>query len=206
MFSPESRTYVTTTTNRWVVAFLSDMAVTGRDGKITCLKLLLEGKLSKSQINTELQQQYRINKRQANSIIAYIEGALRSSKECRSNHLELLQGKLKHVRQVIESLQKKIKAHSKYLKAVEQVNRGERKKLPHSGKPRYPEACPVHCAHHLTHYQFAQAKLHQKQRYASKLEQQIAQFKQSPLHVTLGNQYTVEMVGSKDESYGNQIC
>lgn len=206
MFSPESRTYVTTTTNCWVVAFLSDMAVTGRDAKIICLKLLIEGKLSKSQINTELQQQYRINKRQANSIIAYIEGALKSSKECRSNHLELLQGKLKHVREVIESLHKKIKAHSKYLKATEQVNRGERKKLPKSSKPRYLEACPVHCAHHLTHYQFAQLKLHQKQRYARKLEQQIAQIKQSPLHVTLGNQYTVEMVGSKDESYGNQIC
>lgn len=28
----------------------------------------------------------------------------------------------------------------------------------------------------------------------------------SPLHVKLGNLYAVEMVGSKDESYGNQIC
>lgn len=35
---------------------------------------------------------------------------------------------------------------------------------------------------------------------------QIEQIKKSPVHVTLGNQYTVEMVGSKDEFFGNQIC
>ena len=206
MFPPESRTYVTTTTNRWVVAFLSDMAVTNRDAKLTCLKLVLKGELSKSQINTSLQQEYRINKRQANSIIAYVEGAVKSAKECRSNHLELLQGKLKHVTDVIKHLEKKIAAHRKYLQTVEQVNRAEKKRVPKSIKPHYPDACPIRCAHHLTHYEFAQFKLHQKKRYAHKLRSQIEQIKKSNLHVTLGNQYTVEMVGSKDESYGNQIC
>jgi len=206
MLSPESRTYVTTTTNRWVVAFLSDMAVTNREAKLTCLKLVLKGELSKSQINTSLQQQYRINKRQANSIIAYVEGAVKSAHVCRSNHLELRIGKLKHVADVSKNLEKKIAAHRKYLQTVEQVNRGEKKRVPKSIKPRYPDACPIRCAHHLTHYEFASVKLHQKKRYAHKLRSQIEHIKQSPLHVTLGNQYTVEMVGSKDESYGNQIC
>ncbi|MEQ8974353.1 MAG: hypothetical protein RIE73_28670, partial [Coleofasciculus sp. C1-SOL-03] len=99
----ESRTYVTTTTNRWAVAFLNDAATLGYDAKIDCLKLLLEqnppsksklskSKLSKSKLNTQLQQNHDINKRQANSIIAYVEGAVKSANECRSNHLELLQG------------------------------------------------------------------------------------------------------------------
>jgi IS605 OrfB family transposase len=118
----ESRTYVTTTTNRWAVAFLNDAATLGYDAKIDCLKLLLEqnppsksklskSKLSKSKLNTQLQQNHDINKRQANSIIAYVEGAVKSANECRSNHLELLQGKLKHTTEVIGKLEKKIKAH-----------------------------------------------------------------------------------------------
>jgi IS605 OrfB family transposase len=206
MNPPESRTYVTTTTNRWAVSFLSDMAATGREAKIQCLKLLLHTKLTKSQINSELQQQFKINKRQANSIIVYIEGQVRSARECRSSHLEQLQGKYKHATDVIAKLEKKIKAHRKYLIAVEQVNRGQKKKLPKSLKPQYPDACPMRCAHHLTRYQFAQVKLHNKQRYVHKLKQQIAHIKASSLHVNLGNQYTVEMVGSPDESCGNQIC
>lgn len=150
MNSSESRTYVTTTANRWAVEFLSDYAVTGTEAKIHCLKLILQGELSKSQINTELQQCFKFNKRQANSIITYIEGAVKSAKECRSSHLELLQGKLKHVTEVIEKLEKKIKAHRKYLQVLEQVKRGEKKKVPKSVQPKYPDACPLRCAHHLT--------------------------------------------------------
>ncbi|MFW5764710.1 MAG: IS200/IS605 family accessory protein TnpB-related protein [Coleofasciculus sp.] len=207
MTQAEFRTYVTTTTNRWVVAFLNDAATLGYDAKIECLKLLLEqNPPSKSKLNTQLQQNHDINKRQANSIIAYVEGAVKSANECRSNHLELLQGKLKHTTEVIANLEKKIKAHSYYLQAVEQVNRGKKKKVPKSLKPKYPDACPIRCAHHLTLYRQAQVKLHHKKRYAHKLKLYIAQIKASPLHVNLGNKYTVEMVGSKDESYGNQIC
>jgi len=206
MLSPQSRTYVTATTNRWATALLSDIAVTYRDAKITCLKLELAGEVKKAQINAELQRFYGINKRQANSIITYVEGAVKSARECRSNHLELLQGKLKEVTEVIENLEKKIAAHRKYLNVFEQVNRGKKKKMTKSLKPRYPDACPIHCGHHQTLYQFAQFKLHNKKRYAHKLKQQIEQIKRTSLHVTLGNQYAVEMVGSKDESYGNQIC
>ncbi|MEQ8753785.1 MAG: hypothetical protein RID09_09745 [Coleofasciculus sp. G1-WW12-02] len=203
----ESRTYVTTTTNRWAVAFLNDAATLGYDAKIECLKLLLgQDPPSKSKLNTQLQQNHDINKRQANSIIAYVEGAIKSASECRSNHLELLQGKLKHTTEVIGKLEKKITWHRKYLQAVEQVNRGKKKKIPKSLKPMYPDACPMRCAHHLTLYRQAQVKLHQKKRYAHKLKLYIAHIKASSLHVNLGNKYTVEMVGSKDESYGNQIC
>jgi IS605 OrfB family transposase len=203
--SSELRTYVTTT-NHEVADLLFDMTRPLSKAKVTCLKLVLEGKLSKSQINTELQQEYRINKRLASGVITYVEGAVKSARECRSHHLQQLQGKLKHVQEVIEKLEKKIKAHQKYLRAVEQVNRGQKKKLPKTLKPRYPDACPMRCAHHLTHYEFAKVKLHNKKRYAHKLVQQIDTCQQSPLHVTLGNLETIEMVGSKDESYGNQIC
>ncbi|MFB2975835.1 hypothetical protein [Microseira sp. BLCC-F43] len=164
MRSAESRTYVTTTTNRWAVTFLSDMAATLRDAKIHCLKLLLQRQLSQSQINTELQQQFKINKRQANSIIAYIEGHLKSARSCRDNHLEQLQGKLKHATLVVIKLEKKIKAHRKYLQAVEQVNRGQKKKIPKYLKPQYQDACPIRCYHHLTRYRQAQVKLHHKKR------------------------------------------
>jgi len=207
MTQAQSRTYVTTTTNRWAVAFLNDAATVGYDAKIDSLKLLLEQTPpSKSKLNTKLQQNHDISKRQANSIIAYVEGAVKSAKVCRRHHLEQLQGKLKHTTEVIKNLEKKIKAHSDYLQAVEQVNRGEKKKVPKSLKPKYPDACPMRCPHHLTRYRQAQVKLHQKKRYAHKLKQKISNIKASPLHVNLGNKYTVEMVGSKDESYGNQIC
>jgi IS605 OrfB family transposase len=177
-----------------------------RHAKTRCLKSLLENKLTKSEINTELQKSFEINKRLANSIITYVEGKVKSARECRSRHLEQLQGKLKEVTKVIESLHKKIKANQKYLKAVEQVNRGIKKKLPKTLNPKYPDACPIHCAHHLTRFQFAKLKLHNKKRYAHKLTSSIADIKASPLHVNLGDLGTVEMVGSSDESYGNQSC
>ena len=169
MHSSKSRTYVTTTTDQWAVAFLSDYATTGRNAKIHCLKLILHGKLSKSQINTEIQQQFKLNKRQANSIIAYSEGQVKSALSCRRHHLEQLQGKYKHVTDVITKLEKKIKAHRKYLQALEQVNRGKKKSIPKSRKPQYPNACPMRCAHHLTHYKLAQVKLHNKKRYGRTL-------------------------------------
>lgn len=204
--SSQPRTYVTTFTDIATAKFLGQFAQLGREAKIACLKLILDGKLSKSQANTELQHQYGINKRQANSIITFIEGSLKSARACRSNHLEQLQGKLKHVSEVIKKLERKIGAHRKYLRTVEAVNRGINHRIPKTLKPRYPDACPTRCAHHLTHYQFAKVKLHNKKRYAHKLTRQIEHIKNSPLHVNLGNSMSVEMVGSKDESYGNQIC
>lgn len=202
--SSQSRTYVTVLTD--ITQFLSQFAQVGKEARATGHKLILSGQLSKSQINTQLQHQYGINKRQANSIITFVEGAIKSAKACRSNYLEQLQGKLKHVLEVIENLERKIAAHRKYLRAKEAVNRGTKKRIPKSLKPRYAEACPLRCAHHLTHYQFAQLKLHQKKRYAHRLTQQIAYIKNSPLHVNLDKNTSVEMIGSKDESYGNQIC
>lgn len=203
--SREYRTYVTTTHSEECSLFL-DMYDTVAKAKTRCLKLLLAHKLIKSEINTELQRDCEINKRLANSIITYVEGKVKSARECRSRHLDQLQGKLKEVTKVIESLEKKIKAHQKYLKAVEQVNRGTRKKLPLTLIPKYPDACPVRCAHHLTRFQFAKLKLHNKKRYAHQLIQKIEHIKASPLHVKLGDLGTIEMVGSSDESYGNQIC
>ncbi len=204
--SSQSRTYVTTFIDPVAGLFLGDYWTKAKEAKRRCLKLLLSGELSKSQINTELQHEFGFNKRQANSIIAYIEGMVKSAKTCRSNHLEQLQGKLKHVSDVIKKLERKIAAHRKYLQRIEAINRGIKNKMPKTLKPRYPDACPVRCAHHLTHYQFALLKLHNKKRYAHKLTQQIQHIKNAPLHVNLGNSISVEMVGSKDESYGNQIC
>ena len=54
-----------------------------------CLSLrLAEGGLSKSGLNTELQQKFGINKRQANSVIADVEGKISSAKECRKRHID----------------------------------------------------------------------------------------------------------------------
>ncbi len=203
--SREYRTYVTTTHSEQCSLFL-DMYDTIAKAKTKCLKLLLAHKLTKSEINTELQKDCEINKRLANSVITYVEGKVKSARECRSRHLEQLQGKLKEATKVIESLEKKIKAHQKYLKTVKQVNKGIKKRLPKTLTPKYPNACPIRCAHHLTHFQFAKLKLHNKKRYAHQLTQKIEHIKASPLHVNLGDLGTVEMVGSSDESYGNQIC
>jgi len=71
--SREYRTYVTTTHSEQCSLFL-DMYDTMHQAKTKCLKLLLAHKLTKSEINTELQRDCEINKRLANSIIAYVEG------------------------------------------------------------------------------------------------------------------------------------
>ena len=118
--SKEYRTYVTTMHSDECSLF-ADMYDTIAKAKTKCLKMLLKRKLTKSEINTELQKDCEINKRLANSIITYVEGKVKSARECRSLHLEQLQGKLKEVKKVIESLEKKIKGHQKYLKAVEKA-------------------------------------------------------------------------------------
>jgi hypothetical protein len=76
----QPRTYVTTFTNLRAAKFLGQFSHAAREARVACLKLILDGELSKSQINAELQHLLRINKRQANSIITFVEGAVRSAK------------------------------------------------------------------------------------------------------------------------------
>ncbi|MEO1378141.1 MAG: hypothetical protein AAFW70_28485, partial [Cyanobacteria bacterium J06635_10] len=56
---------------------------------------------NKSQWNTHLQAKYGINKRHANGVISFAKGAVDSAKECRNNHIEVLEGKLKSIKKWI---------------------------------------------------------------------------------------------------------
>ncbi|MGD1914195.1 MAG: IS200/IS605 family accessory protein TnpB-related protein [Rivularia sp. (in: cyanobacteria)] len=162
-----------------------------------CLSLrLAEGGLSKSGLNTELQQKFGINKRQANSVIADVEGKISSAKECRKRHIKTIEGQLKSVNKFLNTWQKRVKDYKKAKKA---------KKFKQS---YIKDACAIRynpC--HMTELQVLKQRIHQKKRRKYVLQQKLEYLKNASLEVNLGavgSQFT--FVGSKGEKSGNQIC
>ncbi|MDJ0620887.1 MAG: IS200/IS605 family accessory protein TnpB-related protein [Calothrix sp. MO_192.B10] len=162
-----------------------------------CLELSLnDGGLSKSKLNTELQQKFGINKRQANSVVAEIDGKISSAKECRKLHIKNIKGQLKSVNKYLKTWEKRIKDYKKAKKA---------KKFKQS---HIKDACSIRynpCR--MTELQVAKQRINQKKRRKYVLEQKLEYLKNKPLEVNLGNvgsQFT--FVGSKGETSGNQIC
>ena len=162
-----------------------------------CLvRRLEEGGLSKSGLNTELQQRFNINKRQANSVIAEVDGKISSAKECRKRHIKTIEGQIKSLTKYLKTWEKRVKDYKKAKKA---------KKFKQS---YIKEACPIRynpCR--MTELQVVQQRINQKKRRKYVLEKKLAHLKDKPLEVNLGNvgsQFT--FVGSKGETSGNQIC
>ncbi|MEO0687990.1 MAG: hypothetical protein AAFY76_23770 [Cyanobacteria bacterium J06649_11] len=72
-----------------------------------CLQLRLEeGGLTKSKLNTELQLRFGINKRQASSVIADVDGKISSAKECRKHHIKTIEGQLQSVTKFLKTWEK----------------------------------------------------------------------------------------------------
>lgn len=162
-----------------------------------CLeRRLSEEGLSKSKLNTELQHKFGINKRQANSVIAEIDGKISSAKECRKRYIKTIEGQLKSVNKFLKIWEKRVKDYKKAKKA---------KKFKQS---YIKDACAIRynpCR--MTELQVAKQRIHQKKRRKYVLEQKLEYLKNAPLQVNLGNvgsQFT--FVGSKGETSGNQIC
>jgi IS605 OrfB family transposase len=152
-------------------------------------------KLDKSKWNTHLQQTYSINKRQANGIIALASGKVDSAKECRKNYINQLEQKLKSAKKWIEQAEKKLKLANKF---YSKQNWQDSK----TGC-NFPLSCDIFT--HDTNWQREWFKLHNKRRYVYTLVNRIQHLKLAPLRVKVPHG-EVFIVGSKDESYGNQAC
>ncbi len=176
------------------IMFLYDYSAIFRQAEIETIQALQGNEQwERSKWNTHLQQTYKINKRQANGIIASAKGRLDSSLECRKNHLKQLYGKLKSVKKWIKTTQSKISSAKKFYAKPNWKNSKSSCLL--------PAACYLDSG--KTHLQGLRFRLHQKQRYKAHLERKIEAYKTSSIQVKVP-QNNVLVVGSKDEKFGNQ--
>lgn len=155
----------------------------------------LIGKFNKSTWNTHLQKMYGISKRQAGGVIASSEGKLDSAKECRKRHIKQLEQKLKSAKEWLRKATKKISLGQKFY----------RKKNWRNSKTGCNFPLSSFLDNRQTNWQRLRFAIHHKQRYVDKLVKQISCLKVAPVHVKISDG-DVFIVGSKDESFGNQNC
>lgn len=157
--------------------------------------LLSVEKFNKSKWNTHLQKAYRINKRHANSVIASAKGRLDSSKECRKEHIKVLKRKLGSAKKWLKTADKKLKSCFKFYARQNWKNSKTNTLLPLSCSLKYRQ----------TNYQYLKFQLHHKKRRIYQLSQQIEHLKSKQVRVKIPS-WDCLVVGSKDETWGNQIC
>ncbi|MGK7872350.1 MAG: hypothetical protein AB4426_03250 [Xenococcaceae cyanobacterium] len=176
--------------------FLDEYSKIFRRAEIKTVHELQSGReWSKSKWNTYLQKEFGINKRQANGIISSVKSRLDSAKECRKNHIKTLEQKLKSIKKDIKSRKQKIKSQRIFY---------AKKKWRDSKKScLLPAACYIKTRR--THLQAIRFGLHHKQRRQIHLERQIESLNSAPIHVKIPCAQ-VFLVGSKDETLGNQVC
>lgn len=161
----------------------------------TVQRLQSESEFNKSSWNTHLQKVYGISKRHANGVISFAAGAVDSAKECRSNHLKQLQGQLKSTQQWLKQATKKLKDGRKFY---------SKKDWQHSKTGcRFPLSCSLQ--YRDTNWQNLRFQIHQKQRKADLLTRKIAVLKTAPIYVSIPRSHAF-VVGSKDETLGNQVA
>jgi hypothetical protein len=154
-----------------------------------------ETKFNKSSWNTHLQQSYGISKRHAHGVIALSVGKVDSASECRTRQIKQLVSRLKSASSWLKKAQKKLKLAQKFY---------TKQNWQHS-----KSGCNFPLATNLktrkTNWHHTKFSIHNKKRYIYKLTQEIAHMKSAEIQVKV-NPGEVFIVGSKDESYGNQTC
>ncbi|MEC4882543.1 MAG: hypothetical protein SAL70_14560 [Scytonema sp. PMC 1070.18] len=157
---------------------------------------LLSGQsFNKSSWNTYLQKTYGISKRHAGGVISFASGAVEASIEHRALHIKTMFGKLKSINNWITTEKKKLSDSVKFY---------AKKKWQESKTGcRFPLSCSIQFRD--TNWQHLRFQIHQKKRKADLLTKQIKHLKTAPIHTTIPRNQ-VFVVGSKDESYGNQAC
>ncbi len=157
--------------------------------------LLLGEAFNKSNWNTHLQQTYQINKRHANGVIASAKGAVDSAKKSRTLHIKTLEGKAKSCEQWLKKAEKKLKNAQKF---YSKKNWGNSK----TGCV-FPLSCSL--KYRQTNWQNLRFQIHNKKRKLFRYQQKIAKLKAIPIRVSVAKNQ-VFVVGSKSESFGNQVC
>ena len=157
--------------------------------------LLSGDKFNKSAWNTYLQKTYGINKRHANGVISSVSGKVFSAIECRKEHLKVLKRKLTSAKKWLKSAERKLNSCSKFYARKNWARSKTSTLLPLSCSLKYKNI----------NYQRLKFQFHHKRRYIYRLSQQIEHLKDKPIRVKVPR-WDVFAVGSKDETYGNQVC
>lgn len=157
---------------------------------------LLSGQsFNKSSWNTHLQTAYGISKRHANGVISHAQGAVDASKEHRKRHIKTLEGKLKSINSWITKSGKKLSDSQKFYS----------KNNWHKSKTgcRFALSCSIQFRD--TNWQNLRFQIHNKKRRAYLLIKHIEHLRATPIQTVIPRNQ-VFIVGSKDESFGNQVC
>lgn len=161
----------------------------------TVQHLLSESGFNKSTWNTYLQETYKINKRHANGAIASAKGQVEAAKECRKNHIKQLERKLKSANKWLKTAGTKLKNARKFYRKKSWINR--------KTGGGFPLSCSLKSKE--TNWQNIRFQIHHKKRYIYHLTKKLEHMKRAKVKVKVpSNQVLV--VGSKTESYGNQVC
>jgi IS605 OrfB family transposase len=172
--------------------FLEAFAPIFRLAAIETVNHLLSGvTFNKSQWNTYLQRQFKLNKRHANGVIAYAKGRVDGCNKHRTLHIATLEGKVKSIEKWIKKTEKQLAlARKKYRKEEKQA-----------AKLKVPFSLVLKDAD----YRKTEFKLHHKKRKLFLLRNKIAHLKIKPIRVSVPHGQ-VFLVGSKGESWGNQAA
>lgn len=150
---------------------------------------------NKSYWNTHLQKTYGISKRHANGVISSAKGAVDSAKECRISHIKTLEGKAKSCESWLKKTEKKLKTAQKFYAKKNWRNSKTGCGFPLSSSLKYRQ----------TNWQNLKFQIHNKKRKLHGYRQILATLKSIPVRVRVPKKQAF-IVGSKDESWGNQVC
>ncbi len=178
--------------------FLTDFSSIFRQATIRAVEIIKKSKKFdkiKSKVNTELQKEFNLSKRQVNGVIALASSKVDSAIECRKNHIKQLEGKLKSALIWIKNAEKRLSDSQKFY-ALENWQKSK------TGC-KVPLCCDLNQGR--SNWHGLKFQIHNKKRYVSVLEKKIAHLKKAPIQVKVSNS-EIFIVGSSDESFGNQVC
>lgn len=166
-----------------------------------CLELILKGK-TKLECNKELQSKFNVNKRWAGSIYTEVQGIVSNIDKNKTNHIKLLESQIKSIKTDIIKREKQIKDFAKQENNLRKV--GSQKGFS-AIKLKIKKACNINAIQRqTTQLQDAKFGLHQKKRKLNLLENQLKHLTATKPDYVLPDGNGFMLVGSKDESSGNQ--
>ncbi|MUG91721.1 hypothetical protein F7734_04180 [Scytonema sp. UIC 10036] len=170
-----------------------------------CLEMILAEK-SQLDCNKELQRLFNINKRYSNSIYTEVQGIVTNANKNRANHIKILEGQIKSIKSDIKKRSKQIKDFAKQEHMLISKSRSAKKGFKTS-KTKIKKACSIYAKQRqTTQLQDAKFGLHQKKRRLYVLQSQLVHLKSTSPKYTLPDIDSFVLVGSKDESRGNQLA
>lgn len=188
------KTYVSDNLPPILRNYIADYSKVYRSALLFAVNERLCGFADKTKLNTAIQRRFQINKRQAGAVIFDADGKIEAAMACRTNHIKMLEGKLKSAKTWLKKAEKSLKDSKKH----------------YSGKWQ-KKACSTNLRlfcdieKRKTSWQMKRFAIHHKKRRITHLERQIEALKVAPIRVTASRSAEAFFVGSKGESFGNEV-